>query len=524
LIIHGDSLEKLKELEPNSVDAVITDPPYGLSFMGKKWDYEVPSVALWKEVFRVLKPGGHALSFGGTRTYHRLVCAIEDGGFEIRDQIQWIYGSGFPKSLDVSKAVDKAAGAKRDVIGKKSTYREPQSPNGWDCTKRAEFETAPATDSAKQWQGFGTALKPANEPIVLARKPLSEKTVAKNVLKWGTGALNIDGSRIGTADTRQPTGKSALGIMNDDSWKPKNVIGGSACGRWPANVLFDGSAAEMLDEQTQHLHGAGRARKAKRECEPTGDIILARAGDGHRFGDSGGASRFFYCAKSSKPERSKGLNGFDCATFSVCQGEESTALVLSILKVISALIPNSSIVSCGENITAIFPRECLSTTRIIIQQITELKTWNLLMLSRTSDSMKDVVSKATSGISHVNSAGSSSESTIAIGILVEKVGSATADAKLATLEKLSKLNDSSVWKTYSSNHPTVKPLKLMEYLCRLITPPGGTVLDPFAGSGSTGVAAKRLGFKFIGIEMNDEYVEIARRRLESAEEQQLELA
>ena len=205
-IIHGDCLEVLMTLEDNSIDSIVTDPPYELGFMGKSWDSTgiAYNVELWKECLRVLKPGGHLLAFGGTRTYHRMACAIEDAGFEIRDCIQWLYGSGFPKSLDVSKAIDKKLGAERKTVGLKP-YTNDGSIRGNSYNKggyeRVQLPiTAPATPEAKQWEGWGTALKPANEPIVLARKPLSEKTIAENVMKWGTGGLNIEGCRIPTED------------------------------------------------------------------------------------------------------------------------------------------------------------------------------------------------------------------------------------------------------------------------------------------------------------------------------------
>jgi len=503
LILLGDCLERLKELEGDSVDSVVTDPPYGWRFMGKAWDgadiekrrdqefnrpprkdgksrgHGDPSMCAglydqsikgneafcaWTELYarellRVLKPGGHALIFCGPRTYHAMAFGVERAGFEIRDQLQWLFGSGFPKSHNGAHG--------------------------------------------------GTSLKPANEPIVLARKPLSEKTVKANFEKWGVGGLNIDESRIGT-EIRTNPGMSSLGVMHDDDWKPQ-AVSSIVQGRWPANLILDETAAEMLDEQSGTLKNGGQNYTTKGTSMFGTEKELAIT----KFaGDSGGASRFFYCAKASKAERSNGLDGFDCANLSACQNDESTELVLSTLKVISALIPNSSIVSSGENITAIFPKECLSITRITIQQITELKTWNSLMLSHTSDSMRDAVLKAMDGISHVNSAANSRELMTAIGILAEKAGSVMDDAKHVTLETLSKLSEQSAWKNYNSNHPTVKPLKLMEYLIKLITPPGGVVLDPFMGSGSTGVAAKRLGFSFIGIEMNEEYCEIAKKRIE----------
>ncbi len=387
MIYHGDSLEVLKTLEENSVDAVVTDPPYGLSFMGKKWDYDVPSKELWAEVLRVLKPGGHLLSFGGTRTYHRMVCAIEDAGFEIRDQVMWIYGSGFPKSLDVSKAIDKAAGAEREVVGEYRTGEGAafkHSGTGVEQLHEAAAKTiqitSAATPAAKQWQGFGTALKPANEPIVLARKPLSESTVAKNVLKWGTGALNIDGGRIASPDHPgvHHAGSSASGSLNWNAGEKKDSSREyyTPQGRWPANVLFDESAAAMLDEQSGVSKSTGGKDRSKNKNGWTGLGGDQSKGNCGGLGDSGGASRFFYVAKASKRERNAG---------------------------------------CEVN-----------------------------------------------------------------------------------------------------GHPTVKPIKLMEYLCKLITPPGGIILDPFCGSGSTGVAAVNLGFKFIGIEREKEYGEIAEKRIANA--------
>ena len=249
-LIQGDCLEVMKTLPDNSVDAVVTDPPYGLKFMGKKWDYNVPTVEQWQEVYRVMKPGAFLLSFGGTRTYHRMVVNIEDAGFEIRDQIQWIYGSGFPKSLDIGKAIDKAAGvefrqAPAGGVGFMNTVDD-----GYHNTIHRLVKNGQSAPEAEQWDGWGTALKPANEPICLARKPLSEKTVAANVLKWGTGGLNIDGCRVEYTKDNQPIPQLAQGktdIKTDNKMygrnsfnesKTKSVIGGSLKGRFPANVIL----------------------------------------------------------------------------------------------------------------------------------------------------------------------------------------------------------------------------------------------------------------------------------------------
>jgi hypothetical protein len=319
VIHHGDCLEVLRTLPDCSVDAVVTDPPYGLSFMGKRWDYDVPSVEVWAECLRVLKPGGHLLAFAGTRTQHRMAVRIEDAGFEIRDMIAWVYGSGFPKSHNLKD----------------------------------------------DWQGWGTALKPALEPITVARKPLIG-TVAENVLAHGTGALNVDGCRVESDGAHkrpfQPSNyeRTVYGARAQSGFQPTN-----AEGRWPANLIHDGS-----------------------------DEVVGLTGD---------AARFFYCAKASKADRDEG-----------CEG----------LAAKEAGIKNDS----GRGFSE-------------------------------SDPMAKIMRR--------------------------------------------------------NHHPTVKPTALMQYLCRLVTPPGGTVLDPFMGSGSTGAAAMLEGFQFIGIEREAEYVAIARERIES---------
>lgn len=423
-IHHGDCLEVLKTLADSSIDAVVTDPPYGLSFMGKHWDYDVPTKEIWMECLRVLKPGGHLLAFAGTRTQHRMAVNIEDAGFEIRDMIAWVYGSGFPKSLDVSKAIDKAAGAEREIIGQKirgdvekakqagSTYAsaEANKNNKAIFGYGVENITAPATDKAKQWQGWGTALKPALEPITVARKPLIG-TVADNVMQHGTGALNIDGCRV-------TDGTEIGGAKPDYNANYGNAVYGSGMGggawanthgRWPANFIHDGSD-EVLDcfpkeGRSTKPSGTGGAFSA------TGLFPIASLPIKHN--DIGGsATRFFYCAKASKQDRDEGLYGFE--------------------------------------------------------------------LKRGGAEQFDSRWK-------------------------EGVGDERKPIR-------------------ANSHPTVKPTDLMRYLCRLVTPPKGMVLDPFMGSGSTGKAALLEGFNFVGIEREAEYVEIAKARIESAlKDQQMDL-
>lgn len=366
LIYTSDCLEVIKTIPDASVDAVVTDPPYGLAFMGKRWDYDVPSVEVWAECLRVLKPGGHLLAFAGTRTQHRMAVRIEDAGFEIRDMIAWVYGSGFPKSLDVSKAIDKAAGAEREVVGSKlgqpgyslTDGKGGLYGGGFGANGTGEGEcriTAPATDAARQWSGWGTALKPAMEPITVARKPLIG-TVAENVLTHGTGAINVDACKVGTEIRyNPPAGNTGGGNSLNLSavGMPQGVAGRNTTGRWPANLIHDGS-----DEVVNSF--------PEPQWIPSDDTD-----PGHWHAP---AARFFYCAKASKADR----------------GDDN-------------------------------------------------------------------------------------------------------------------------------NHPTVKPTNLMRYLVRLVTPPGGVVLDPFMGSGSTGKAAILEGFNFIGIEREAEYVKIAQARISAVQ-------
>jgi site-specific DNA-methyltransferase (adenine-specific) len=421
-ILHGNNLDILPTLADNSIDSIVTDPPYELGFMGKKWDSSgiAYSVELWQQCLRVLKPGGHLLSFGGTRTYHRVAVAIEDAGFELRDSIAWLYGSGFPKSLDVSKAIDKQAGAEREVLtevvsdlfGDQEVKQERKTGIGTGKGSTAIMGdgnrdlTMPATPEAQQWQGWGTALKPAFEPVIVARKPI-EGTVANNVLKWGTGGLNIDGSRVdGKPRTTHADGNHQGLPAYKGGWKDTLIEG--AQGRWPANIILDPYTAELLDEQSGQSKSTpifGNSVITPRRAM-AGPMYSAPS----NHNDSGGASRFFYVAKASKRDRNEGL-----------------------------------------------------------------------------DELPDTHPGEITG---------------------RKAGSAGAqNGGYAGMTETPRKNI----------HPTVKPTSLMEYLIKLVTPPQGTVLDPFTGSGSTGKAAILQGFDFIGIEMTEEYLPIIEGRLKHAE-------
>lgn len=343
-IIQGDNLQILRTLPDNSIDSVVTDPPYGISFMNKKWDHDVPSVQFWQEVFRVMKPGGHVLSFGGTRTYHRMTVNIEDAGFEIRDQIMWIYGTGFPKSYDIGKKVAELNG-----LG--------------------------------DFKGWGTALKPANEPICVARKPLSEENNALNTIKWGTGGINIGACKIGN-DIIKTQGYGNKGFVAKENFEPTEHEG-----RFPANILFDEFAAGILDKQ-----------RATKNSLP---------------------SNFFYVAKTSAKEKDLGLDLFNAKSI---EGKGHGL--------------NRVCETCGASIL----KPCSCEKRSFI------------------------------------------------------------------LPKM------------KNHHPTVKPVKLMAYLCRLVTPAGGTILDPFMGSGTTGIAALLEGFDFIGVELDEDYIKVAEARINSYEQ------
>jgi site-specific DNA-methyltransferase (adenine-specific) len=437
----------MKELPENSIDSIVTDPPYGISFMGKAWDnarmlakgvqgldhtkdnsrsanqhagtydtsynaglsFQQFSCEWAKEAFRILKPGGHLLSFSSARTYHRMTAGIEDAGFEIRDQIMWLYGSGFPKSLNIDKAIDKAAGVEREIIGqRKGQGSIPNDRGDWGLKPNALVDiTEPATDLAKQWQGWGTALKPAHEPIVVARKPLIG-TVVENVLMHGTGGINIDATRVefqSEADKASATPQGKVTVNNvgnmpdvENDGRKELERPDNSKGRWPANVIHDGS--NEVVELFPDSKAPKQYDKKKAGWLTPGSAHETNELQSKEYGDNGSAARFFYSAKTSKRDRNEGLDDFE--------------------------------------------------------------------------------TKQTTGGGGLTSIG-------------DAYGSIKAPAK--------------------NFHPTVKPTDLMRYLCKLVTPLNGTVLDPFMGSGSTGKAAVLEGFDFIGIEQDVEYIKIAEARI-----------
>jgi len=409
-LVLGNCLDVVRAMPDNSVDSIVTDPPYGLNFMGKKWDYDVPSVEVWSECLRVLKPGGYLLAFAGTRTQHRMAVRIEDAGFEIRDMIAWVYGSGFPKSLDVSKAIDKAAGISR-ATEYQPNYANATFGRGLGGGKHGAQSEPPATEAAQQWQGWGTALKPALEPITVARKPLVG-TVAANVLEHGTGAINIDGCRIGTGDRRMCGSNNPQTLVNGQT----SIVLGlrqetrTDAGRWPANLIHDGSDEVLQQFPTTKAGGNVSGNEPSGVTNGIYGEFEGRA-PYQAHADAGSAARFFYCAKTSGKDRDEGLEHL--------QYQQAAGLPMR----------SAGGERGGEGL------DSTSTDRNVMRKNT---------------------------------------------------------------------------------HPTVKPTELMRYLCRLVTPPKGTILDPFMGSGSTGKAAVSENFNFIGIELDERYLDIAKKRIEYA--------
>ena len=421
LLLNGDCIEQMQKLidEGVQVESVVTDPPYELGFMGKSWD--ASGIAFdkktWELAFQLLKPGGYLLAFSASRNYHRMAIAVEDAGFEIRDQIMWIYGSGFPKSLNIGKGVDKKQGNDREVVGtiERGSVEDAiakgvgytADPANQNNKAIFGYGTETVTKGNTEWEGWGTALKPAHEPIVMARKSVAEKTVADNVLKHGVGGINIDGCRIDAdSNAKSRVRKAGSEFGQNSGWNDhQNVdtVYDPSKGRFPANVMHDGSDVVVKG----FPNAKGWSSQKHNTFNPYGGNALQsseteRDGFHKGYDDNGSAARFFYCPKTAKSERNQGLFEFDDKQYS-------------------------------------------------------------------------------------------------------------HDGRKKSIENPYQRN-----KSISKNsHPTVKPVELMKYLCRLVTPKGGTVLDPFMGSGSTGMAAKDEGFDFIGIEREKEYFEISEQRIKT---------
>lgn len=484
--------------------------------MSKKWDYDVPSVEIWQECLRVLKPGGYLLSFASTRTQHRMAINIEDAGFEIREIVFWNFSSGFPKSHNVSCAIDKSFGHpnRGRAIPTASTYQASDVDKENKLTSNEVAPYEPITDEAKAWQGWGTALKPACEPITMARKPL-EGTVSHNVLKWGTGAINIDATRVPMDEVdfaKLSAGVEKIrergGVM-DNSWKNSSDLSGAnpanPLGRWGANFIHDGSQ-EVLDLFPDAKGGAwvqtDGARHFNNNGKPTSPKRLGSDSS------SGSAARFFYCSKSNKKDRNEGLNEW-----------EKQDLKLELMA-ISQLIKDIS----GDSLMEYFKWNIDMFTNNIMDQslkdlifimsmasnlTIELKIYNASQNLNIKDCIQ-VVSKQMKD-NGLNLAENAEHINLLIQNTTDERTELVLGVSLAVLKMLLKINEI---ESRTSTHPTVKPTDLMCYLVRMVTRLGGTVLDPFMGSGTTGKAAMREGMNFIGCEIDAEYLAIAEKRIQ----------
>lgn len=589
-------------MDEASVDAIVTDPPYGLSkepdmvevlthwltgddythggsgFMGKTWDSFVPGPAVWREAYRVLKPGGHLVAFFGTRTYDLGVLAIRMAGFEIRDQIAWVYGSGFPKSHDVSKGIDKIMGLERAIVGPNKFAHLNGSAN-LNCYGDASRppETAPASPEAAKWQGWGTALKPAFEPIVVARKPL-EGTVAANVLAHGTGAINIDACRVGTENTRRAGDSSRMtsaGISggsygNGGYVRSENSrTNGSDSGRWPANLAHDGSD-EVLAGFPTTSSGKMKAGTQRAAQDGPGSVCYGTYGgpatNNDTFGDSGSAARFFKtCELGDEDWLAQNLPR---VIANIADNH------LSLQNLFDAFVQSHAVTSalpgCMVSITSTTDLRSTNATLSESKSVCEMLTQMILFLE-SAFLQESPPTKLSLSLNHAHfvasltpigitltmtdlwlSSGFAEPITFCItpkNLVLGVPGSAQSSARFKYCAKASKAdrnegldelpdqmpaasefrpnhaekaaegedgNPYGRWSPTKNIHPTVKPTDLMRWLVRLVTPPGGVVLDPFTGSGSTGKAALLEGFDFIGCEMTPEYAEIAKRRLDHA--------
>jgi DNA modification methylase len=514
-LLLGDCLEVMRTLSDCSVDAVVTDPPYGLSFLGKKWDYDVPSVEIWAECLRVLKPGGHLLAFAGTRTQHRMAVRIEDAGFEIRDMLAWVYSQGFPKSLNVSIAIDNAAGVEFSARPAEGVgFMNAEGKGGYNTTQNQLTREGESTEAAKQWAGWGTALKPALEPITMARKPLSEGTVAANVLAHGTGGINVDGCRVqgpGAMKWETPRG----GIWSTDSEATAQLVQNTQ-GRWPANLIHSGEdeVVGLFPQTVGKIGMVGNTGGNNRIYGKLGRQEDRQPGTT----DTGSAARFFkQCKGYTKAWPNLTPEPANTAGSSFSPSRQFVAFALSDAATWALPVGscNSLSLAPSTSATANELRQLSESVITAIQSIAP-KFWQEsrpAKLTLTLNHASFAVTREQTGIttitaSHWKSDGSAEPVTFNITGTNTEAGDQASAPRAFYTAKASRDDRSD-----GNTHPTVKPTDLMRYLCRLVTPPGGIVLDPFMGSGSTGKAAMLEGFEFIGIEREAAYHAIAESRI-----------
>lgn len=571
-LYEGSMLDMLDVIQENSIDAIVTDPPYELNFMNKGWDRS--GIAFqketWEKCLKVLKPGGYLLSFGGSRTFHRIACAIEDAGFEIRDTIMWLVGSGFPKSLNIGLSIDKKLGVDSEVIGH-STNGSGAQPNklnnhgygdtgiGYADGSGKEFELKqPTSKEAQPWIGWGTALKPAFESITVARKPC-EGSTTDNVLKYGVGGINIDECRVPVSqeDVDMINAKASKNPTDNYNHNDTKKYGDYALniatpandgGRFPANVIltYDDYDFDVVCggfPNTKSTGGSGEASKIHTFSN------TYNGGWGHNkncanlggLGDEGSAARYFYCAKASKLDRDEGLDGrcldsIEIILYNDTSGEllwkdsitiqeenkvqHLMDMEISLQKAIDEYgiqkrnDTDLNMFLYGKNILEKCLKECKYTTKMGISSTTIFQILNLLTHCNTNENTLDVSCEMEYGGNPVNIVASTNQLQITMS---GKLGSVPG-VKNVVLSVLWKINE----KDMRNTHCTVKPTSLMTYLVRLVSPKGSTILDPFNGSGSTGKAvtfenrSRGANYKYIGIDLSEEYLQISKARIDYA--------
>jgi site-specific DNA-methyltransferase (adenine-specific) len=514
-LINGDCIEELKKLPANSIDSIVTDPPYDLTsqkvyskqkeinelasatkrniedntcygslaggFMGKKWDGTgiAFKTEIWKEALRVLKPGGHILSFGGTRTYHRMATAIEDAGFVIRDCIFWCYGSGFPKSLNIGKAIDKKQGNKRKVI------RENPNKKGRKSDSKGSFVSDTLLGKGKntgvyidkgnsEWEGWGTALKPAVEPVVLGRKPLSEKTIVDNILKHGTGGINIDDSRVGNEERTYDLTMTSGNFETTGGGKNKKQGKVTTTGRFPANLILECICDEVVEGKAKGSPGHWSKTETK------------------GYGDFGGGSSSYEGVGVKDDMKTIIHTNPDCPCYVL---DEQSGITKGSGK------PTITKAGIGAGLLGQYDGRKTMPTAKDIDVIR-----NIGDNGGASRYFKEIEGDR---IFYTAKASKSERNNGLEGFEEAPIKGRDAGQDIRNVPYKQRTTP------IKNSHPTVKPVKLMRYLIKLITPPNGTVLDPFMGSGTTGVAAKLEGFNFVGIEKEKEYIKIAEARIKN---------
>jgi hypothetical protein len=575
-LLHGDCLDRLKELPDCSVDACVTDPPYGLSFMGKKWDYDVPGAEVWREVLRVLKPGGHLLAFAGTRTQHRMAVNIEDAGFEIRDMIAWVYGQGFPKSLDVSKAIDKAAGVEFDSVPASGVgFMNAEGKGGYNVTKNQLLRSGDSTPKAQQWAGWGTALKPSHETITWARKPLLQGGEQAKILSslWELEARLWLLSSASVADQSSTSSRSEYDAAcataqwtADDATSTRDALRGRM-DTWQYEMAIHTSLsiASSWRRTLQESSTAGSTFTTATESKTTTDwktlscclsqitpesIIQACSFPGGFSANASTAAQIFN-ASLALLQSTLTLSAIEPATWRALDASQAEAVSPSLEPVVMARKPLTGTVAANvlehgtgalnidgcrvEHVTVGSGNLALNPhlrshinggnggniiaheeNRRVVKPHTSGR-WPANLIHDGSDEVVGLFPAQAGAAAPVHRRNSDKfrQSYGAFAGNIDEAGSTFhgdtgSAARFFYCAKASKADRGN-----GNVHPTVKPTELMRYLCRLVTPPGGVVLDPFIGSGSTGKAALLEGFGFIGIEREAEYLEIARGRIQA---------